>query len=191
VKTVLACVLGGIALGVLSPLFDGLVNPAVVWAAAAFTAGALLREGRGRIRIAGAAVLTAAAAAYLGALAAFEHGEAGAGTLAVWSVAALLGGAVFATAGSWWHDEERRGRRVVGVCALGGAFLVEAAYQLVNGRPAAGIAIIAAIGLASALTLARGARERLMAVVALVPTTALGFEACFALASVLGAGFTR
>ncbi|MEU7867452.1 DUF6518 family protein [Dactylosporangium sp. NPDC049140] len=197
----LACVLGGIALGVVSLLLGGvlggdsgrLVNSGAVWAVGAFAAGAVARRGPWRVALAGVVVLVGAVAGYYGGLVVFEHRHVGADVLAGpvgWSVVGLAAGPVFATAGAWWRDE-RRGHRVVGVCALGAVFLAEAAYLAVKGRPAGEAWIVAAIGLAVPLVLSRGGRERLMAMVALVPATALGVVGYLTLASVLDVAFTR
>jgi hypothetical protein len=201
VKTTSACVLGGLLLGVLTLLLgralpgdsSRLANSGAVWAAAAFAAGAVLREGRWRIWIAGTAVLVGAVAGYYGGLVVFEHREIGTGVLTGpigWSVVGLAAGPVFATAGAWWRDE-RRGRRVVAVCTLGGVFLAEAAYLLATERPPGEAATVAAIGLGIALVLSRSARERLLTVVALIPATVLGFMAYTALDAVLDVAFTH
>ncbi|WP_433043981.1 DUF6518 family protein [Dactylosporangium sp. CS-033363] len=200
-KPALLCAAGGVVLGVLSLLLNTvlpgdssrLVNSGAVWAVGAFAAGAVLRTGRWRLWIAGTAVLVGAVAGYYGGLVVFEHRHVGPDVLAGpvgWSVVGLAAGPVFATAGSWWRDE-RRGRRVVALCVLGGVFLAEAAYLAVSDRPAGEAALVAALGVAVPLALGRGAAERALAVVALVPATAVGLLGYLALDSLLDVAFTR
>ncbi|WP_433075488.1 DUF6518 family protein [Dactylosporangium sp. CA-052675] len=200
-RTLLAWTAGGIALGVVSLMLNHvlpggssrLVNSGAVWAAGAFAAGAAVRAGWWRVWLAGTVVLVGAVAGYYGGLVVFEGRHAGADVLAGplgWGAVGLLAGPVFATAGAWWRDE-RRGRRVVGVCVLGGVFLAEAAYLAVKERPAGEAWIVAAIGLAVPLVLSRTGRERLLALVALVPAAVLGAMAYLALGSVLDVAFTR
>ncbi|WP_433203497.1 DUF6518 family protein [Dactylosporangium sp. CS-047395] len=200
-KTAFLCAAGGVALGVLSLLLNTvlpgnssrLVNSGAVWAVGAFAAGAVVRTGRWRLWIAGIAVLVGAVAGYYGGLVVFEHRHVGADVLTGpvgWSVVGLAAGPVFATAGAWWRDE-RRGRRVVGLCVLGGVFLAEAGYLVVSDRPVGEAALVAAIGVAVPLALGRGVAERALAVAALVPATAVGLLGYLALDSVLDVAFTR
>ncbi|WP_432971761.1 DUF6518 family protein [Dactylosporangium sp. CA-233914] len=195
-RAVLACVALGVATLLLNGLLPGgsdrLVNSGAVWAAGAFAAGAILRDGRWRTWLAGTALLVGAVAGYYGGLAVLEHRPIGGAVPtgpAQWAAVGLLAGPVFATAGAWWRDE-RRGRRVVSVCALGGVFLAEAAYLLATARPAGEAAVVAAIGLAIPAALGCGVAERLLTLVALVPAAVLGFVGYLALDQLMDVAFT-
>ena len=77
----LLAALGGVALGSLSLLLNGvlpggssrLVNSDAVWVVGAFAAGAVLRDGGWRTWLAGMAVLVGAVAGFYGSLVVFEH----------------------------------------------------------------------------------------------------------------------
>ncbi|MEV6927811.1 DUF6518 family protein [Dactylosporangium sp. NPDC051485] len=193
--------LAGLLLGVVTLLLGDvlpagssrLANSGAVWAVGAFAAGAVCRDGRWRAWLAGTAVLVGAVLGYYGALVGFAHHAVDRAHLhgpVQWSAVGLLGGPVFATAGAWWRDE-RRQRRVLGLCLLGGVFLAEGAYLLVSHRPVGEAVIVAVIGVLVPLAMGRDARDRLCGALALAPAAALGLGGYLVLDLVMDVAFTR
>ncbi|MFI5916895.1 DUF6518 family protein [Dactylosporangium sp. NPDC051541] len=197
----LAAALGGMVLGALSLLLNGvlpggssrLVNSGAVWVVGAFVAGAVLRDGGWRTWLAGTAVLVGAVAGYYGSLVVFEHRTMSPGVLtgpAQWALVGLAAGPLFATAGAWWRDP-RRARRVVALCLLGGVFVAEGAYLLASHRPPAEALLVSAAGVLVPLALGRGARDRLFGVMGLLPAAVAGFGGYLVLDAVMDVAFTR
>jgi hypothetical protein len=181
--TVLVAVLAGLALGavdlagqLLLPYpWANLANSPAVWAAAAFAVGAWLRAGRARAMVAGIVLLLVAVESYyLAATLVLGDDLANLWSPAtlLWLVAGVLAGLVFGPAGAAW----RAGRwwpATVAVALLGAVFVAEGAhaFRAVN-RPTG--AILAVLGLALVLLLARSTRQRLVGLAVLVPLAALG-----------------
>jgi Family of unknown function (DUF6518) len=147
-------------------------NSAAIWLLLPFGAGALAaRPVRGAI--AGGVALLATVLAFYGVMRLlFPDGHFGAIGL-FWLGAAVIGGPVFGAAGSWWRTGPPA---VAGLASavLGAAFIAEAvAFQRSMGTDAAVMAE-ALFGAALPVALARGRRQRLVALVVLPVLIVIG-----------------
>jgi len=136
VRRTLVPLLLGVLLGLFSArgdgvhvmLINGLANAASPWVLVAFTAGALQASWRSAALAGGGALLLAVITYYVGFLA------GGASFLlpflAVWSVAAIVLGALFGVAGATWRAD-RAGRGATALAIVGGVLLAEAAHRLI------------------------------------------------------------
>lgn len=133
----------GVALGAASLLGDavgirmlnGHANAAGPWLLVAFAAGLVHRDLRAGA-IGGALSLVAAVSTYylgIPVLWAPDHAYAGP-LIALWLIAAVVGGAVFGAAGSTWVRATGRSRAIAGAL-LPAALLAEAAHRLVQIEP--------------------------------------------------------
>lgn len=200
-RGLIVAALGGVVLGTLSLLLNGLlpggsnrlVNSGAVWVVGAFVAGAMLRDGAWRIWLAGTAVLVGAVAGYYGSLAMFERHPVSSAELTgpvEWALVGLAAGPLFATAGAWWRDS-RLVRRLPALCLLGGVFIAEGAYLLARHRPVAEALIVAVIGVLVPVFLGRELRDRVYGVLGLIPAAVLGFGGYLVLDAVMDVAFTR
>ncbi|WP_030159342.1 DUF6518 family protein [Glycomyces sp. NRRL B-16210] len=187
-------VVAGIALGAVDLIaqrelpypWANLANSSAVWAVGAFAIGAWVRAGRWRPALAGVVLLVVAVESYYLAAALVQNDNVAnlwSPTAVLWVVFGVLAGVVFGTFGAWSRSDTRW-RAVVGLAALSGVFLAEAAVLL--GRQSnmeeayradglATAAITAAIGIALPLVLGRGWRTRLLALGVAIPLAALGY----------------
>jgi hypothetical protein len=97
----------------------------------------------------------------------------------------VVGGGVFGLAGAWW----RLGgtwQQVTALALLGGVFVSEGVVRWVSmpWQGSTGVVQVA-VGVALAIGLARGWRQRLLVAGALVITTGLGFLGTWALSELL------
>lgn len=157
--------------------FGQAANSISVWLAVAFGLGSVMP----RPNLAAVAGVVALACALVGyyALVWIRFGWTGGSTaLVMWSIGALLGGAVFGPAGWYWRHGDVR-QRVIASALLGAAFAAEGIYLItILSSPSVGLAFVG-VGVAVPLVLGRTGRERAYGLVGMVPALALG-----------GAGFT-
>jgi hypothetical protein len=149
-----------------------LANSGAIWLAVAFGIGAVMASDR-EAAVAGIATLLLALVGYqLAAWAA--HASLGASGLVIWSGTALVGGPVFGLAGRRWRADTGR-VRVLAIALLGAVFVAEGADTLIsipNLAPTGWVEVL--VGLGVPFLLGRDRRERLAALVVLVPLALLG-----------------
>ena len=152
-----------------------LANSGAIWVTVAFGIGAVMASDREAV-VAGTATLLLALVGYqLAAWAA--HASLGTSGLVIWSGTAVVGGPVFGLAGRRWRVDTGRSR-VLAIALLGAVFVAEGAYTLVsipNLALTGWIEVIAGLGVP--FLLGRDRRERLSALVVLVPLSLLGLLA--------------
>lgn len=184
----LFAVIGGLLIGAMTLGLQGLLpgswnqlaNSGATWVVAAFFAGAYL----GRPALHGTMVLFGEVIAYYGAAAIFlnqREPQALVGP-AVWLAVALVAGPIFGIAGSWWRHEQRPIRRIIAVALLGGVFITEGLYLMISLGYPAKAAIMLTLGVLTPL-LQRTAADRRRSFAGLVPVTALGLLAYWAIAA--------
>ncbi|MBE1878794.1 DUF6518 family protein [Myceligenerans pegani] len=173
------------AQGVLRDPFAMLANSVAWWVVVAFAAGALVRRRAAAVAT-GIGVELLLVAGYYVARTVGGVPSAPA-TLLVWLGAAVVGGAAFGLAGSWWR-EGATWQRVVALATLGGAFVSEGAVRWVS-MPWQGAtgAVQVAVGVTVTIGLARGWRQRLLVAGALAVATGLGFVGTWAVNELLAA----
>jgi hypothetical protein len=152
-----------------------LANSGALWLTVAFGIGAVMASDREAV-VAGIATLLLALVGYqLAAWAA--HASLGASGLVIWSGTAVVGGPVFGLAGRRWRVDTGRSR-VLAIALLGAVFVAEGAYTLIaipNLGPTGWVEVL--VGLGVPFLLGRDRRERLSALVRLVPLSLLGLLA--------------
>jgi hypothetical protein len=171
---------GGLLLGIVTQLLQGILPGALNWVAnalsgwlvVAFLAGSRHASPR-RAAVLGVVLLVAALAGYYGTVQVrFGYG-AGGSILLFWGIGALAGGLVFGAAGWWWrHGTERA--RAVATGLLGALLVCEGIYFLATlPDPTVGIGALAA-GLLVPMVLGRTRRDRGLAYAGMLPGLALG-----------------
>lgn len=186
--------LGGVTLvlqGLLPGSWNQLANSGAVWSAGAFAAGGCLSVTARRAAIVGLATLLGADVGYYASTTVFLHQDLSAAALrgpVIWAVVALVAGPLFGLAGCWYGGDRPR-RRLAAICLLSAVFVAEGLYLLVALHYRGAAAIMIAVGLAAALLLARSARERLRALLVLVPVGLLGVAAYLLLGQLVSAAF--
>jgi hypothetical protein len=172
--------LGGVTLvlqGLLPGVWNHLANSGAVWVVGAYVAGACFPTGRWRPALAGLLAEVGAVVGYYASTTVFLQDDLSRAALTgpvVWGAVALVAGPLFGTAGAWRRDG-RRGRRIASLGLLGGVFVAEAVDLLVRLHYVADAAIMATIGVAVPLLLARNGRERLYGLLALVVAALAGY----------------
>ena len=185
---------GGLTLllqGLLPGTWNQLANSGAVWSAAAFAVTAVLRARGRRAAVAGILTLLGAVLGYYGATTLFLGDDLSAAALrgpAIWAVLAVPAGTMFGLAAAAGRDAQRW-HHIAGLVVLGGVFTAEAVYYATVLRYWPQAALFGTLGLALPLLLGRTWRDRLLAVAALVPVTAVAALAGIALARATQAAF--
>jgi Family of unknown function (DUF6518) len=159
-----------------------LANSIAVWAVAAFGMGLWVRSPWWRSALAAAVLLVLAVPVYYLTAWAWQHDDLAnvrAAMSVTWMVFGLLAGVVFGIAGAFATATGWRGMVAV---ALPGAVLFAEALLLVRRVPrSAGdvwtVVVELVVGVLVIGLVARGTRQRVAALIAAVPLTALGFAA--------------
>jgi hypothetical protein len=163
-----------------------LANSGAIWLTVAFGIGAVMASDREAV-VAGIATLLLALAGYqLAAWAA--HASLGTSGLVIWSGTAVVGGPGFGLAGRRWRVDTGLAR-IAAIALLGAVFVAEGAYTLISIPNLARTGWVEVlVGLGVPFVLGRDRRERLSALVVLVPLSLLGllaYEAIFRLFMVI------
>ncbi|WP_157630433.1 DUF6518 family protein [Kribbella catacumbae] len=206
VRAAVVALVVGLVLGFLTQYLQGhlpgnwntLANSGVVWVVFAFAVTAVLRLSTGWSALLGFITLFGALAGYYVSARFIEDVTSSVSTMAVWLLAAIVGGPVFGVAGGWWSEgaavrstgswwstgggslrSEGRwlqlSRPVIGVALLSGVFLAEGIYLLwqVENKHASGrVEVVLAI--LAPIVLARTTRDRLTGLLLLIPLGLLG-----------------
>jgi hypothetical protein len=209
VRAVAGALVVGLALGFLTQYLQGelpgnwntLANSGVVWVLVAFMVTAALRLPTGWSALLGFLTLFSALIGYYLSARFIEGATSSASTMAVWVLAALVGGPVFGVAGSWWSEggavrstgswlstggESDRAearlwhfsRSVVAVALLSAVLLAEGIHflwQVENKHASGRLEVIAAI--LAPLSLAHSSRDRVTGFLLLIPLGLLGIAA--------------
>jgi len=165
-----------------------LANSSAVWALGAFCFGCWVQGGRWRPALAGSLMLVVAVESYYLAATIFLHDSVAtlvSATTVIWLVFGVVAGALFGTAGAWSQTAGRT-LAAIGVSIAGSVLFAEALILIrrVGGVPDVDRAaylqtalIEAIIGVAVIVLASNDHRQRLLALAASVPITALGFGA--------------
>ncbi len=175
---VVGLVTGGLTLlgqAVLDGDWNRLANSGAIWVTVAFAVGAVMLSDR-EAAVAGTATLLLALVGYQ--LAAWvANASLGGSAFVIWSGTALVGGPVFGLAGRRWRADVGW-TRVVAIALLGAVFVAEGANTLwaIPDLARAGWVEVV-LGLGVPILLGRDRRERVTALVLLVPLSLLGMLA--------------
>ncbi|MER7492776.1 DUF6518 family protein [Streptomyces pharetrae] len=185
VTAVAAATAGGLLFGVLTNLAQGwlpgawnqLANSGSVWAACAFTTGALLAR-RGTLSRAAVGGVGAEVGLVLGYYGYAEFGREGMGALLfplLWLGMACVAGPLFGVAGHWWRRGKDVRRRIAGLAAFAGLFGMEGLMYTwdLHYMPQA-MACFAVFALVP-LLMARTHRERALTLAAAAPCALLAY----------------
>ncbi|MET8158130.1 DUF6518 family protein [Sphaerisporangium sp. NPDC005289] len=178
-------VAAGVLLGLLDLLaqvtlpypWADLANSPAVWAAAAFAVGAWARRGLVGVCVAAVVLLVLAVETYYAAAVVFRHDDAASlynQVAWMWIGFGVVAGVVFGVAGVWYRGPDRW-RADIGLAALGGVFVAEAAKDAragTFGLPT--VLILTVIALLVPIALGRSARHRLESLALVVPLALLG-----------------
>ena len=167
----------GLAVGVLTVVGQGALpgdwhtwaNSGAVWLATAFFAGSFMPTDRAAAA-AGVLLLVGAVVGYYASVPLIVEGAAaGARSVIIWVIVALVGGPVFGVAGRWWRSDRPR-RRIAALGSLGGVFFAEGLDRLVR-NPHLGTMgwTMMAVGVVVPLILGRTNGERLWSLAAELP----------------------
>lgn len=136
--SVVLAVLGGLALGCVTNVLQGLLpdvlqafsNSGSVWVVAAFVLGAVVRVPGWRACAAGAVTQVGAVVGYYAYAEFFRDGMGSLTWPVFWLLLALVAGPIFGMAGAWWRTGEGW-RRLAGPAVLGAVFGMDALHYLI------------------------------------------------------------
>jgi len=155
-----------LAFGTLGEGWNTLGNSGALWLLVAFGVGALMPTSG--LAVAGAAASLVGSVVWFYMAAHYLVGiPVSSAAIAIWLIASVVGGPLYGLAGRWW----RRGpgaRHVIGLALMGGVFLAEGVFTLINHSrlPIVGWVAVG-VGAVFTIALARSTRDRVLGLVAL------------------------
>jgi hypothetical protein len=203
VLALVVAVMAGVALGAIDlavqktvayPWAD-LANSSAMWAVGAFAIGCWRARSTWQAAACGVVLLVVAVESYYLAAVVWQHDSRSSLTSPVtqeWLVFAVVAGALFGAAGAWSRGGHEL-RAVFGTALAASVVYAEALVQLNDsptdhhGRLQTAV-LEAVIGIAVLFVAGRSDRQRVLALLACVPLTALGFAAFSAAGVAGGAG---